>query len=99
MSPIGRETDLTATERPTHDAAFLWRGPALDPAEVGGASERRRLIRDAATWMASGLIVAVGCALSLNPYLVATVWLAVGALGAAWRHPGCTARDRRGLGR
>jgi hypothetical protein len=90
MTSIGRETDLTATEQPTHDAAIFWRGPALDPTEVGGTSERRRRIRYAATWGAAGLIVAVGCALSLHPYLVAAVWLAVGALGAAWRHPGRT---------
>jgi hypothetical protein len=94
MTSIGRETDLTATERPTHDAAFFWRGPTLGPTEVGATSERRRLIHYATTWIAAGLIVAVGRALSLNPYLIAAVWLAAGVLGAVWKHPGRTRGER-----
>jgi hypothetical protein len=94
MTSIGRETDLTATERPTHDAAFFWREPALHPAELGGAGERRRLVRYTATWATAGLIVAVGCALSLNPYEIAAAWLAVGALGATRGRLGRTRRKQ-----
>jgi hypothetical protein len=88
MTSIGRETNLTATERPQYEDAIILRGPATDltPEVVvctcGLHRSARRwaaavaIVACLAAWAAtSTVVVVVGHALSINRYVLGGAWL------------------------